>query len=255
MITAVVSNGCSFVWGQELKNRDDRFVKIISNYFNANLHDVSMPGNCNQLICTDTIDKILNLIHNKKIPTEKIFVIINWSFLDRIGYYDHVSDSIFPIHEIHFKTNTPWDLYTKNKKIDQEKFNFIKRWYWDHGKLDYMKYFTFNHILYLQMFLKANNIKYVFAFADDTVHDLLKLKQDYACELNFKDKVPHRTSIENILKTIDTNYFYLDLNISCYKKLGFKLAPEKHPLEDAHAAFAEKLIEFIKEKYLDVYVS
>jgi hypothetical protein len=102
------------------------------------------------------------------------------------------------------------------------------------------------------MFLKANNIKYMFAFADDTVHDLLKLKQDYACELNFKDKVPHRTSIENILKTIDTNYFYLDLNISCYKKLGFKLAPKGHPLANSHIVFAEKLIDFILEKYPDV---
>jgi hypothetical protein len=252
MITAVVSNGCSFVWGQELKNRDDRFVKIISNYFNANLHDVSMPGNCNQLICTDTIDKILNLIHNKKIPTEKIFVIINWSFLDRIGYYDHVSDSIYSVFGNLLKKEDPWILYsTKEKKIDLEKYNYIKRWYNDHGKLDYIKYSTFNYIYYLQSFLIANNIKYIFAFADNTVRDLLKLKQDYACELNFKEskQVPHRTSIETILKTIDTNYFYLDLNISRYEKLGFKLAPKGHPLEDAHAYFAEKLIAFIKEKY------
>jgi len=256
MITDVVSSGCSYAWGQELENRDNRFFKIISKKLNANLHDTSMPGNCNQLICTDTIDKLLDLIHNQKISKEKIFVIINWSFLDRIGYYDNVSDSIFPIHYHNFKTDTPWSLYSnKDKTINKEKRNFIKRWYEDHGKLDYMKYFTFNHILYLQMFLIANNIKYIFAFADDTVHDLLKLKQDYTCELNFKFKIPHRTSIENILKTIDTNYFYLDLNISCYKKLGFKLAPQKHPMEDAHAAFAEKLIEFIKERYPDVYVS
>ena len=255
MITNIVGSGCSYFWGQELKDRDKRFIKIIADNFNANLHDVSMPGNCNQLICTDTIDKLLDLIHNQKVSPEKIFVVINWSFLDRIGYYDNTSDSIFPIHEIHFKTKTPWTLYlTKDKKIDLEKFNYIKRWYWDHGKIDYMKYFSFNHILYLQMFLIANKIKYIFAFADDAVNDLLELKQDYTCNLNFKAKTPHRTSIENILKTIDTKYFYLDLNISYYKKLGFKLAPEKHPMEDSHAFFAQKLIDFIKEKYPDVQV-
>jgi len=251
MITAVVSNGCSFVWGQELKNRDDRFVKIISNYFNANLHDVSMPGNCNQLICTDTIDKILNLIHNKKIPTEKIFVIINWSFLDRIGYYDHVSDSIYSVFGNLLKKEDPWILYsTKEKKIDLEKYNYIKRWYNDHGKLDYTKYSTFNYIYYLQSFLIANNIKYIFAFVDDTVDDLLKLKKDKIFKKeNSKFK---RTSIENILKIIDTNYFYLDLNICQYTKMGFNIAPKGHPLDDAHAIFAEELIAFIEEKYFEI---
>jgi len=242
MITDIVGNGCSYFWGQELKNRDSRFAKIISNSFNANLHDISMPGNCNQLICTDTIDKVLDLMHNEKIPAEKIFVIINWSFLDRIGYYNQNTDKIITV--------MPYDL----KKDLSEHFYtwYIRKWYDDHGKLDYVKYSAFNFIFYLQSFLISNKIKYIFAFADETVHDFLKLKKDYACELNFKSRTPHRTSIENILKTIDTNYFYLNLNISLYKKLGFKFGPNFHPLEDSHAHFAEELIDFILEKYPNV---
>ena len=228
MITDVVSGGCSFVWGEELENRDDRFVKIISDKLNANLHDISFPGRTNQLICTDIIDKLLDLIHNQKISTEKIFVIVNWSFLDRLPYYNAKTDKIETIR--FFKNN--------ESSSNIKKSNY----YYDHENINYLKYHFFNLLHYLQMFLKANNIKYIFAFADDTVHDLLKLKQD---KIYKKEKEgAHRTSIENILKTIDTKYFYLDLNISCYKKLGFKLAPEKHPLEDAHAVFAEKLIDF-----------
>jgi len=259
MITDIVSDGCSLVWGQELENRDNRFIKIISKKLNANLHDSSFPGKCNQLIGTDIVDKVLDLIHNEKIPAEKILVIINWTFFKRLPYYNFEYDKIETIKFLdrnifnRFKNNTniSW-ITTSYPPRDSKKYDTIKDYYYDHEHVNYLKYHFFNLLYYVQLFLIVHKIKYIFAFADDTVHDFLKLQKDYTCELNFKDKIPHRTSIENILKTIDTNYFYLNLNISQYTKMGFNIAPKGHPLEDGHAYFAEELIAFIEEKYFEI---
>lgn len=269
MITDVVSGGCSYTWGAELEDRDSRFVKIIANNFNANLHDTSMPGNCNQLICTDVVDKVLNLIHNKKILPEKIFVIINWTFLKRLPYYNHNNDTI---ESIKFKNIEDFEKLNKNNKLDVfikkqlinnpseldiKKYNVIKDWWYDHNHLDYLKYHFFNLLLYLEAFLTLNKVKNVFSFSDPAICELLILKKDksVAYSDNHTHGVPHRTLIENILKTLNINCMYMGLNINRYKTKGFKNGPGDHPLEGAHAYFADELIDFIKERYPDVYVS
>jgi len=262
MITDIVSDGCSLVWGQELENRDNRFVKIIANSFNTNLHDSSCPGKCNQLIATDIVDNVLDLIHNKKIPAENILVIVNWTFFKRLPYYNSNADSIESIKFLdknifnRFKNNTNISWITSSyPPLDSKKYDTIKDYYYDHDHLNYLKYHFFNLLYYVQLFLIANKIKYVFAFAEDgTVNAFLNLKEDkiFKKENNKKVKSSKRTSIENILKIIDTNYFYLNLNISQYTKMGFNIAPEGHPLADGHMFFAEELIAFIEEKYFEI---
>ena len=278
MITDVVSGGCSYTWGQELENRDKRFTKIISDSFNATLHDTSMPGSCNQLICTDVIDKVLDLIHNQKISSEKIFVVINWTFLERLPYYNPNKDSIETVkfrnvedYENLKDKRTILDIFIKNRvlknttELNIKKFNTIKDWWYDHTNIHFLKYHFFNLLNYIQSFLKFNKVKYLFTFSDIAVDLLLHLQEDKCSTIHTDDKyekekiegyeIPHRTSIENILKTIDTTYVYMGVNIAKYENLGFKFGPRYHPLEPAHIYFAEELIEFIHEKYPDIYVN
>lgn len=254
MITDLVSNGCSYVWGDELDNRENRFVNLIAKKFNATLHDKSQSGNNNQLIYSDVIDKVLDLIHNKKIPNENILVIVNWSFIERITYYESNYDQIFPFFSNYFETKHHHPLYitqTKNGQwvFDEDKYKFFKKWYYDHFHINYMKYNTLFLIYGLINFLKLNNIKYVFSFADcDIFWDILNEKNDPV-----DDKRSYRrTSIQNIVKTIDQTYFYKDKNISKYYWFGFELAPKGHPKDEAHVVFADRLFQFIKESYPDV---
>lgn len=255
MITDIVAGGCSFVWGDECDNRENRFVNLIAQKFNAELHDTSIRGNANQIIYTDVIDKVLDLIYNKKINQQNILVIINWSFINRLTYYESSSDKIHSVFKYQFKTlDYTHPLYSDLNDngtctINQEKLEHYKLWYYNHYHINYLKYNALFLIYGMINFLKLNNIKYIFSFVDeDVIKSILNEKNDYVDNKKFY----RRTSVENVLKAIDQTYFYRELNISNYGILGFDVGPFFHPKDEAHIEFSEKLYEFIKESYPDV---
>lgn len=255
MITDVVAGGCSYVWGDELDNRENRFVNLIAQKFNAELHDTSIRGNANQIIYTDVIDKVLDLIHNKKINQQNILVIINWSFIDRLTYYESSTDKIHCLFEYKFHDNFYChplfhDLDVNNNHIlNQKKLEHYKLWYYNHYHINYLKYNALFLIYGMINFLKFNNIKYVFGFADlKVIRGLLNEKKDYVDNSKFF----RRTSVENVIRAIDQTYFHKELNIANYHRLGFNVGPFFHPKDEAHIEFSEKLYEFIKESYPDV---
>ena len=141
------TNGCSFVWGDELKDRkNEAFPFLLQKRLGCELIQEASCGSNNQRILRSTIglpdyrasyesDRDYNL-HEKL--TGDDFVIIGWSSIYRYEYY---SDEI-------------WNEVTPS---DGEKFKVIK-----YFKEEWFIVNFLNQVLALQNHLKYHNIPFFF---------------------------------------------------------------------------------------------
>lgn len=127
------TNGCSFVWGDELKDRENEaFPFLLEKKINCQLIDDSECGSDNQRILRTTLKS--NLIG--------CFVIIGWSSIIRYEYYDrNLSDWISNIC-------SAWS----------DEYLSIHEYF----KYDWFVINFLNQVLALQNYLKYNNIPFFF---------------------------------------------------------------------------------------------
>lgn len=97
MFDHIVTSGCSFTYGAELTNRDQRYSKYIADIFGANLIDYSMGGYGNETISTKLIDGLLYQIKNKLIDPRNTLVIVNWTYATRLVYYNKEAKGWFSL--------------------------------------------------------------------------------------------------------------------------------------------------------------
>tara|TARA_R100000030_G_scaffold8859_1_gene6104 strand:+ start:3589 stop:4263 length:675 start_codon:yes stop_codon:yes gene_type:complete len=123
------TNGCSFVWGDELRDRkNEAFPFLLQKKFNCQLIDDSQCGSNNQRILRTTLQQ------NFK---KDIFVIIGWSSIYRYEYYENGWNNVAPHHG--------------------EKFKVIK-----YFKEEWFIVNFLNQVLALQNHLKYHNIPFFF---------------------------------------------------------------------------------------------
>ena len=159
------TNGCSFVWGDELKDRENEaFPFLLQKRLGCELIQEASCGSNNQRILRSTIglpdyrasqesDRDYNL-HEKL--TRDDFVIIGWSSIYRYEYY---SDEI-------------WNEVTPT---DGKKFKVIK-----YFKEEWFIVNFLNQVLALQNHLKYHNIPFFFflSFAGAPVYGVKDYEYD-----------------------------------------------------------------------------
>ena len=122
------TNGCSFVYGDELEDREkEAFPYLLKNRLNCELLNDSQNGSSNQRILRTTLKQNLN----------DYFVIIGWSSIYRYEYYQ--------------------DGWNKVTPRDGEKFKVIK-----YFKEEWFIVNFLNQVLTLQNHLKYHNIPFFF---------------------------------------------------------------------------------------------
>ena len=94
----MVVAGDSFGWGEELKDRNSRYFKLISDRFNVELSDTCVPGLNNEMICRYAIDAVNELLYEKDIDFSKILVCVTFSFSFRIAYFNKKSNTFLSLH-------------------------------------------------------------------------------------------------------------------------------------------------------------
>jgi hypothetical protein len=129
------TNGCSFVWGDELEDRkNEAFPYLLKNRLNCELLNDSQKGSSNQRILRTTLKQNLN----------DYFVIIGWSSIYRYEYYsDGLWTEVLPRDGAKFRGDEKFKIM---KYIKDEWFivNFL------------------NQVLALQNHLKYHNIPFFF---------------------------------------------------------------------------------------------
>lgn len=143
------TNGCSFVWGDELKDRENEaFPFLLKKRLGCELINDAQCGSNNQ--------QILRMTLSRKFDNH--FVIIGWSSIYRYEYYNKEWMNVNP--------------------TDGEKFKTLQ-WF----KEDWFVVNFVNQVLTLQNYLKYNNIPFFFFLSFDTINRL-----DYLGYFNLIDE-------------------------------------------------------------------
>lgn len=258
----IVAGGDSFVYGSELADCNDTYSK---NTFSSLLSDnneyicAAWPGFGNDSIART----VVNTCESQK--GKELFVIVSWTFPGRYEFrfsYDtgqrtspwytiahwSIQDDISAIEK---------EYVTKNDsvlKIQQEHINkakttgvndFAKVFYKHIGSSEYWEiYSSLKEVVYLQNYLKANNIPFLFTCADNILFYSYTIK-------NADD------SLRSLIGQIDHNTWFLfpeghGANQTENPRGFYQWAKENkypigttHPLEQAHSDAAQ----LMKDKF------
>jgi len=258
----LVVGGDSFIYGSELASPSNTYAAILSKENSMDCVNVSWPGNANNAITRMTMAKCQQL----KTQQEKFAVLITWTFVQRFEFRFNYStkQSLSPWYSIN-----SWTIEDDAKKIEAQfkhvdrnilksqlkiiatgretgVADFAKTFYMHVGDSEYYELYTsFKEIVFMQNYLKLNNIPYIFISAD----------------LGFKDHPNYLRSkdlwLDDLYNQIDWNQWYFfpestEANQTQGPRGFYQWAVENkykigttHPLEEAHSDAAK----LIKEKF------
>jgi hypothetical protein len=254
----IVAGGDSFVYGSELQSPDNTFTALLSKDHEYDC--VAWPGIGNDGIARRVISCVQGYL------PEKPFVIVNWTFPGRYEF-KFTYDTMQRTRD--WYSITPWttkdaveieqEFISKNTSILAEHskttnrakatgvHEFAKTFYQHVGIGEYWEvYSTLKEITYLQNYLKANNIGYLFTCADNSIW--------YNYTIQHADTTIH--SLTEQIHYDQDRWFWFpagSLDNETKQPRGFyQWAVENkypigttHPLEQAHRAAADLL----KEKF------
>ena len=152
----LVTNGCSWVYGDKLKNPlEDCFAATLAkNSWFEQMYNLSIKKGSNSRISRTTIHWLLE----HKEMWDDIFVLIGWTgAVDRPEFYSQMQNEWIPINNWNIKE----DHHLKSTADYQDR-DMAKKYYELHWSElgSFQNYF--NNVILLQNFLKSNNIKYYF---------------------------------------------------------------------------------------------
>lgn len=213
-VDTLYSNGDSWTYGDELNNKDDCYVNLISKNYNLPLINNSLPGGSNERILRTTIQDVSTLLKQGKKP----FVIVAWTLPHRFELFDTESDDFAVFAGPKF-----------SKDPELGKLIWSRR---SSDKSDVIMFLT--QVISLQSFLKQNDIPYYMCNVFKILYELLDPKL-----------------LEIYQSQIDTNlYMYnLPFKVLLTPYINIKWGENFHPLSEGHCIIARFLIEQINIRY------
>jgi len=239
-------NGCSFTYGDELKNpKKDAWPSIVSAELSSTFLNDAVSGGTNERTVYKTIPNI----------EDYDYFFIAWTWYSRFTEYNPVDNC-----EINFNPTLQLDpklyLSTDIKKNYSKYKNYGESYYkhWFNELYEFKKWL--HQIVLLQSFFKDRNKKYLML---NTMHNNLSLwlqPQDTFIEsvkplLEFFEYIDdhqllhEHQQIQQLVSFIDTSRF-LGWNEWIIADLckSYPCGPGKHILEDGHQAVANKVLEY-----------
>jgi len=136
----ILYNGCSYTWGDELKDREqERFSALVSNHYNASHINISECGRGNDAIARTTMEWFVG-------GNTCDLAIIQWASISRMDGYDPQKQKYFCVTP---KCKSKWDEY-------------YKKYYHDQLGVDAL----FKNYYLLEQFFIQKNIPYFFLIHD-----------------------------------------------------------------------------------------
>lgn len=253
MFDHIVAGGCSLAYGMELQNRDDRFTNLIARHYNANIYDFSGSGYSNEAIAHNVINGTLGLLSSGAIDPNKTLAVINWSYIDRLVYYNSEVKgwfSMFP-HRTNMAIARKRSRFNLKKLFDQYMHpSEVQMFYNNHSDPLHLLYHFSSIVHKTQTFLEHHNIRYVFSPSCKYTIELLDMgKTDFDFLYSNVYKKEGFTSFKNVLDDIRSERILKTAFMDYSKENNLKIGLGNHPLEDAHKAFGNVLIKFIGDLY------
>jgi len=268
----LVAGGDSFVYGSELKDQTNgpsssTYAALLAKSISAEYICTAWPGNANNAITRMTMSAC------QKNKNNDIFVIVTWTFTQRFEFRFNYNtkQSISPWYSINSWTikddSTVLNYFwKKDRKIEQCQLehlknarltgvaDFAKEFYLHVGDSEYYElYSSLKEIVFLQNYLKLNQIPYMFLPAD-------------VCFLNHENYLRSRDQyLADLYEQIEWDkWFFFPKGTRANETSGhrgfYQWAAESgysigttHPLEQAHydaqLLMQEKFNELVVKNY------
>lgn len=211
-------NGCSFS-GERIKAGVDTFAaKIIAEYYNLPIIQMSMAGRGNRRIFSSTMMYFEKNFHEIK----DTFVIIQWSTPLRKDY---------PTIKDQPEVKAGQTLHWKSWKIHEET-NFLKsknQWHVDNE----LGLHTLEYVIALQNYFKQKNINYIMYFGLDPQINAIK-----------------HVDIQNLQTAIDYSRIFnytSDHMTWCFSKNLVCSDKDPHPNQQGQIEWGKSLLNWIKD--------
>lgn len=263
----LVAGGDSFIYGAELADQingpsSSTYPALLAQQYNMDYICSAWSGNANNAISRLTLSECQQLLAQNK----KFAVIITWTFTQRFEFRFNynTNQKQSPWYSINSWTieddakNILSYFKNKNKAVEQAQIeninianrtgvaDFARAFYKHVGDSEYYELYTsLKEIVFMQNYLKLNNIPYLFIPADTAFfqHENYNRSRD--------------TYIDDLYNQIDwSSWYFFPEGTKANETQGprgfYQWAVENnysigttHPLEDAHSAAAD----LIKEKF------
>jgi hypothetical protein len=238
-------NGCSFTYGEELKNPElSAWPTLVADHLKCNFLNDAVSGGTNDRIMYKTIQNI----------NDYDYFFIAWTAYTRFTEYNPVDN-----FEINFNPNLNLDPsrhYSHDLKINYSKYKDYGQMYytnWYNDLYEFKKWLQ--QIILLQSFFKKCNKPYLmlntinnnlslWLQTRDKFINSIKHLLPFFNYLNDDQLLNEHDQIQQLVSMIDTSTFikwntWTIINLSS----SYKCGPGRHILEDGHQAVANQVIE------------
>ena len=239
-------NGCSFTYGDELKNpQQNAWPTHVASYLQCDFLNDAVSGGTNER----TVYKTLLNVKNYD------YFFIAWTFYARFSEYNPIDN-----FEINFNPQLnldPSSHYSDNLKKNYSKYKDYGQMYYKHWYNDLFEFKKWlQQIILLQSFFRQHNKPFLMLnTCDNNLSSWLQSREtfinatkhllDFFDYLNDDQLLDEHTQIQDLVSMIDTSTF-LEWNSWTITdlSLSYKCSPSGHILEEGHQAVANKVIEY-----------
>lgn len=235
-------NGCSFVWGDELKDpQNSRFSRLISTEANMEEFNISMCGASNSRILRTTLDWV-------QLNGAPDVMIVVWSGLDRFEYIDlREKDK----HDFYFMQCSP-------SRIEQQEFRrrrpTLERYMTELLNDNKRSLDTINAMCQIQQLCQLSNtalLQFQFTWHHKDLKDKISSKlSDNNRESAFLQYYQSKVNYLNPISTYGLNDsndllgMSMEINDVVIAPRGYG-----HPLEKSQVVFKDFMLQQLEEHY------
>jgi len=253
-IKYLVTSGCSHTYGYDLEENNplppeehseqraqQRYSRLVANYYGIEDHNLSLNGIGNKFITRS----VLAWFSRNPDKISQTYVIVQWSYSDRIEHWSVVQDGYTNWDKDHDGFS---DCIKSNPDILKTKSN--ETW----NGMQIQNEWALQSILELQNFCKAQKIPYLF-FNSDLDGPSVYFK-DFGNVKHADAGYYSKHQYTNFVNLIDFDNFFLEEGFAQYCKNNklcvtstfnqkTQLYEPGHPSSDGHQVWANNLISLI----------
>ena len=256
------AGGCSMTYGSEMVHPSDHHVDANPHLTNMRIKyawpglladklkcightNDGVGGQTNETIAYKAHRWITDYINNGNDP-QQLFVMINWTHMGRMNFFDNHSNSVRTIHYGH----NPPEGYTKDQKT---MWKYMDATCKDELVIHWKTFTTL--VAMLQAVLDKHNIAYAMAYGVDSSFKRVRRFMKNNTHEEKQSVLSATTHFINRSRFLGLREINVSMTDTLYtnnlrRELPGSLAPNGHPWADGHLLWADVLYEWIKNNEL-----
>jgi hypothetical protein len=254
MTKVIISGGCSFAYGYGLNDRNKKYASLLAEKTGAELVDVSVSGSSNENIATSVVYGLNQSL--KKHKPENIIVIIGWTEIARMEYWDK---SIARLQSCFLHGFIPKNTNSSRHQLLRNTQIFVEKHMWDPCFSYYKLLHAFNYVnslckLHGVSVIHLQNLNIIKAKMTAGPVGLTSMRCEYYTDgvLSVEDEETFNAMCDSVsFSRFLFNLYHESVKKYLPEQLLVKPNVDNHPNELGHQLWAEEIF----NKHQSIFLS